>query len=273
MEDGIRTSIRKICMVRGVTRSNVYYREKTKKTFQHAAPMARVEEIRGVIEEYPEYGTRRITAVLRKRHKKAMNRKRIHKMVKEQGWQRWKRPSGNRPRVQGIQSVTPQANSRWAIDMTHIFTKRDGGCHLVAVIDCADRYLVGWRFSRSGNAGISAEALEDALIRENIMPNVQNLVIRSDNGLVFGSKRFHETLMTYHLSQEYITSYTPEQNGMIEQCFRSFKEECVWQHTFVSFDEAYNKIADWIDYYNFERPYYSALGYATLAEIRNKLVA
>ncbi|VBB40729.1 hypothetical protein TRIP_E350020 [uncultured Spirochaetota bacterium] len=37
-------------------------------------------------------------------------------------------------------------------------------------------------------------------------------------------------------------------------------------------DEAYNKIANWIDHYNFERPH-SALGYATPAEVRNKLVA
>ncbi len=35
---------------------------------------------------------------------------------------------------------------------------------------------------------------------------------------------------------------------MIERFFRSFKEECVWQHNFVTFDEAYNKIADWIDH-------------------------
>ena len=132
-------------------------------------------------------------------------------------------------------------------------TRQDGWCHLVAVIDCSDRYLVGWRFSRSGNAGISARSLEDALIRENIIPNVHGLVIRSDNGLVFGSKRFHETVTKNHLHQEYITPYTPEQNGMIERFFRSIKEECVWQHNFVTFDEAYNKIAEWIDHYNFER--------------------
>jgi len=48
--------------------------------------------------------------------------------------------------------MTPQANSRWAIDMTHVFTQKDGWCNLVALIDCHDRYLVDWRFSRSGKA-------------------------------------------------------------------------------------------------------------------------
>lgn len=111
--------------------------------------------------------------------------------------------------------------------MTHLFTKRDGWCHLVAVIDCHDRYLVDWRFSLSDKAGIPAGALEDALIRERLTPGTTDLVIRSDNGLVFGSKRFHETITKYKLEHEYITPYSPEQNGMIERFFRSLKEECV----------------------------------------------
>lgn len=96
--------------------------------------------------------------------------------------------------------------------------------------------------------------------------------IWSVGGSLDPARRFRETVTKDHLFQEYITPYTPEQNGMIERFFRSFKEEYVWQHTFVSFDEAYNRIADWIDYYNFERPH-SALGYATPAEVREKLVA
>jgi putative transposase len=219
MEDGIQASIRKICDVLGSNRLNVSYTEKPRTRRVETGEMWLVDEVRKVIEEFPEYGTRRITSILRRRHQKSFNRKKIHRIVKEHYWQRWKRSYGNRPRVQGKKSVTPQANSRWAIDMTHLFTKQDGWCCLVAVIDCCDRYLVGWRFSRSGQAGISAGALEDALIRENIIVNVHGLVIRSDNGLVFGSKRFHETVTKYRLHQEYLTPYTPEQNDMIERFF------------------------------------------------------
>jgi len=123
-----------------------------------------------------------------------------------------------------------------------------------------------------GEAGLSAGALEDALIQEKILPGNHGLAIRSDNGLVFGSKRFHETITKYKLTREYITPYTPEQNGMIERFFRSFKEECAWQKAFTDFDDAYKRIADWMDHYNTGRPH-SALGYATPAEVRQKLVA
>jgi putative transposase len=89
---------------------------------------------------------------------------------------------------------------------------------------------------------------------------------------VFESKGFYETVTKYRIHQEYIAPYTPEQNGMIERFFRGFKEECVWQHNFISFDEAYTKIADWIDHYNFERPH-SMIRYATQAGVRKKLAA
>ncbi|MDR4484448.1 MAG: integrase core domain-containing protein [Nitrospirales bacterium] len=57
-------------------------------------------------------------------------------------------------------------------------------------------------------------------------------VLRSDNGLIFQSRRFRQACRDYRLHQEFITPYTPEQNGRIERFFRSFKEECVWQHHF-----------------------------------------
>ena len=68
------------------------------------------------------------------------------------------------------------------------------------------------------------------------------------------------------LSQEFITPYTPEQNGMIERFFRSLKEECVWQHSFA---EAKRIIAEWIEWDNAGRPH-QALGYQSPAEYRRK---
>jgi len=37
---------------------------------------------------------------------------------------------------------------------------------------------------------------------------------------------------SYGFKQEFVTPYTPEQNGIIEKFFRSLKEECVWQQVF-----------------------------------------
>jgi putative transposase len=53
-------------------------------------------------------------------------------------------------------------------------------------------------------------------------------VLRSDNGLIFQSRQFRQACRDYQPTQELITPYTPEQNGIIERFFRSLKEECVW---------------------------------------------
>jgi len=63
-------------------------------------------------------------------------------------------------------------------------------------------------------------------------------IIRSDNGLIFQRRRFRNACRFYRLPQEFITPYTPEQNGVSERNQRSLKEECVWQYHFRNFAEA-----------------------------------
>jgi hypothetical protein len=87
------------------------------------------------------------------------------------------------------------------------------------------------------------------------------------DGLIFQSKRFREACRQYRLTQEYITPYTPEQNGVIERFFRSLKEECVWLRSFRSFAEASRAIREWIRFYNEERPH-QALGYQSPSQFR-----
>ncbi len=98
------------------------------------------------------------------------------------------------------------------------------------------------------------------------------LTLRSDNGLVFGAKPFVDVVRRYGLEQEYITPYTPEQNGMIERFFGSLKAECVWLHRFRDRDHAFDVISRWIDRYHDERPH-QALGYLTPSEYRERLAA
>src|SRR6185295_3328026 len=87
----------------------------------------------------------------------------------------------------------------------------------------SDRTIVGWRLSRSGIARVAAGALEDAL-RDRGIDSTTNLSLRSDNGLVFGAKAFVRVTRRYSVSQEYITPYSPEQNGMIERFFKTLKK-------------------------------------------------
>ena len=50
------------------------------------------------------------------------------------------------------------------MDLTHIHCGRDGWGHLVAVIDCHDREIVGWEFALRGRAREAERALEMACL-------------------------------------------------------------------------------------------------------------
>lgn len=62
-----------------------------------------------------------------------------------------------------------------------------------------------------------------------------------------------------------IDCYSPEQNGMVERVIRTLKDQCVHRHRFESLQHASRQIADWIGFYNNQRPH-QALGMKTPAE-------
>jgi len=126
------------------------------------------------------------------------------------------------------------------MDLTHVYCGEDGWGRLAAIIDCHDREIVGWEFSLRGRAREAEPALEKACLHRfgTLRPDGPEPTIRSDNEPIFTARRFRAACRDYRRRQEFITPYTPEQDGMIECFFRSLKEECVWQQNFAGFVEA-----------------------------------
>lgn len=228
-----------------------------------------VVRIKSLIHEHPTFGYRRIWAMLRFRQGIRVNRKAVYRVLEQKRWFVHQRTWTPRPRVHGKRSQAEQSNERWAMDMTHVPCGRDGWAHLAAVIDCHDREIIGYEFALRGRAKEAERAIEEACIARfgTLRPEGQTPLLRSDNGLIFQSRRFRAACRDYRLRQEFITPYTPEQNGMVERFFRSLKEECVWQRNFESFADARLAIARWIDWYNDSRPH-QALGYRSPREYR-----
>ncbi|MGD9850054.1 MAG: transposase [Nitrospirales bacterium] len=92
---------------------------------------------------------------------------------------------------------------------------------------------------------------------------------RQADSLIFQSRRFRRACRDYRLQQEFITPYTPEQNGLIERFFRSLKEECVWQYHFAGFEDARQAISTWMQWYNEEWPH-QALQYRSPRRYRRE---
>jgi putative transposase len=260
---GRTLSLAQLCRWLEVPRSTVYYEPRQRRP----RPVDRSLElvVQELIQQFPTFGIRRVWAYLRFRLGWPVNRKKVARLMRQRGWTVRTRRVGGRPRTQGSRSVALRPDERWATDVALVFCgAQDGWCSFVPVVDCCTRQVLGWELSLTARAKTAERALETALIaRFGIAYGApEGLTLRHDNGLVFGSKLYRGTAAEYGLRQEFITPYTPEQNGLAERFIRSFKEECVWQHAFGSIEEARRAIAGWIVWYNSQRPH-QALAYKT----------
>lgn len=248
LEDGFEVSIAKLCRWFEVPRRTVYYKPTKAVPKINPELLAPVKEM---IEENPSFGYRTVAYLLN------MNKNTVQRIFQLKGWQVRKRPVGFRPRVQALPSVAQKPNER--SDLCRIWAGKDGWCSLALVIDCHTRELLGWHLSRSGKSATAESALEQALIaRFGCLGKVDEpFLLRSDNGLVFSSRSYTKLVRSYGLKQEFITPYSPEQNGMDERVIRTLKEQCVHRNRFETIQHANRAIADWIHFYNTKRPHRS----------------
>jgi len=271
LEEGCEVRLAWLSRVLEVPRSTVYYKAK-KGEKKRIVDEDLASRIKFLIELFPEFGIRRVWAYLRFRLGILVNRKKVARIMRMKGWTIKQRKKGMRPRVQIKKSVAEEPDKRWATDVALVFCgAKDGWCSFVPVIDCCTREVLGWELESNARAKTAERALESALIGRFGWTRgaPKGLMIRSDNGLVFGSHLYRGICREYKLSQEFITPYTPEENGLAERFIRSFKEECVWLHRFESMEQASGEIEKWIEWYNTDRPHQS-LGYKTPAEARKE---
>ncbi len=257
-DDGVVVSLVKLCRWFEVPRRTVYYRTtKGKPKLQERF----VKPIKAMIEDNPSFGYRTVAHLL------ALNKNTVQRVFQLMGWQVRKRPVGFRPRIQALPSVATAPDERWATDLCRVWAGREGWTSLALVIDCHTRELLGCHLSRSGRSQTAESALEQALISRygHLGKVAKPFLLRSDNGLVFTSRSYTTVVKSYGLQQEFITPYSPEQNGMVERVIRTLKDQCVHRHRFESLQHASRVIGDWIGFYNHQRPH-QALNMRTPAE-------
>jgi len=248
-QEGQPVSVAKACQLAGLPRRTFYYQSKRRARRVNDALASRIKR---VIDTLPYAGYRTVAWLL------GENKNTVQRIFQLKGWQVRKRRSGHRPRVQSLPSAASRPNERWATDMARVWCGEEyRWCALTVVMDCYTRELLGWRLSRTGNAKAAEAALEEALIsRYGVLGRARDdLTIRSDNGLVFCSRRFTQTVYRYGIKQEFIRPHTPQQNGMVERLIRSVKEQCLWLHNFDSLEEARQALKAWFGYYNDQRPH------------------
>lgn len=259
---GRQASVSKVCDWFCLPRSSAYYQPREAKPRPIDEDLA--TRIKRLHNQEPACGVRGTWSRLRFIEGIQVNRKKVHRIMKLKGWTLPKRKAGSRPRVRISRSIADRPDQRWATDLALIHCGRDGWCVFVPVIDCCTREILGHALEPTGRAKTAERALEEALLgRFGTLRNAPpGMLLRHDNGLVFGSRQYRAVVKDYGLQQEYITPYTPQQNGLCERFIKTFKEEFCWCNRFASIEHARLKLRAWVNHYNTHRPHQS-LAYRT----------
>ena len=247
------------CRLLKVARSSLYYRP-APVSADDLAVMRRMDELHLA---WPFYGSRRMTAVLR-REGWPVNRKRIKRLMRIMALEAiYQKPNTSRKHpdhkvypylLRGL--VIDRPNQVWCADITYIPMAK-GFVYLVAVMDWFSRRVLAWRVSITLETDFCVEALRDAMNRHG-----QPEIFNTDQGVQFTSAAFLGELETLGVRISMDGKGRFLDNIFIERLWRSLKYEEVFIKAYGSVPEARIGIGEWLTFYNDERPH-QALDYRT----------
>jgi len=260
--------IRLVCRLLGVPRSSVYYSAQ--------APLADEAMLKTALldlaGEWPTYGYRRLTAMMR-RLDWPVNAKRVRRWMTELGIHgapptRTKRTTNSNhafPRypnlVKDLEITRP--DQVWVADITYIRLRR-AFVYLAILMDVFTRSIRGWHLSRGLDQGLTLAALERALVVA--VPHVHH----SDQGVQYAATAYVERLQKLHVNLSMAAIGEPRENGYAERLMRTIKEEEVDLSEYQDFADALRQITRFLDdVYNVKR-IHSSLGYLTPREFEEQ---
>jgi transposase InsO family protein len=251
-----------ICNVLGLPRSSFYHPPKPD---GNAGLRLRLHDLAA---QYPTYGYRRLTALLR-REGWGVNHKRVQRLMGEMGLTRrvqrrrrrttdsqhafWRYPN----LVAGLDVTYP--DQVWVADITYI-ALRDEFVYLAVIMDVYTRAIRGWHLSRSLDRELTLTALRRALAER--VP----LIHHSDQGVQYACWDYTELLLNRGVRISMAAVGKPEENGYAERLMRTIKEEEVDLSDYRDFHDARAHIGRFLDDVYTHKRIHSALGYLTPAE-------
>ena len=256
-----KISLKEQATLLSLSRSGLYY--------QQMGPSPKEIAIKHRIDEiftcWPFYGSRRITAVLRK--EMTISRKTVQKYMREMGLEAiGPRPNLSKPHPQHkiypylLRNITADyPNHIWGIDITYIRLQA-GWMYLVAVIDWHSRFVISWVLDQSLAVDFVLEAVDQAIIVSQ--PKIWN----SDQGSQFTNKQYIDRLETHDIQISMDGRGRALDNAFTERLWRSVKYEEVYLNDYRTPRDARTGLTNYFEFYNYHRPHQS-LQYKTPAEV------
>jgi putative transposase len=227
-----------------------------------------VEQIRRAQRHHRgRYGRRRMTPEVGEALGRAVNEKRIGRLMREFGLQSHKRRRFRvvttdskhdhpvAPNVLARDFAASAPNQKWLADLTYVPTD-EGWLYLALILDLFARKLIGWAMADTMLQQLTEEALQVALGWRD--PD-RGLMHHSDRGSQYAAKDYRKVLKARGITVSMSRKGDCWDNAPMEAFNGTLKVECVHGEHFRTREEARQAILEFIGYYNTERRH-SSLG-------------
>ena len=259
-----------ICQAVELSRSS-YYRKRVERDGAHRIETA----IARVAGEHPGYGSRRISAQLRRPpYNLVVNRKRAQRVMRQRGLliksRRTKVSTSDRrhglPRFPNLVTGLPvtRPNQVWVADIAYIPLESDYA-HLSLLMDVYTRNIRGWELSSALGQELTLASLTKAL-QHHPAPKIHH----SDQGVQYAGSRYIDYLQQHDVQISMSAAGKPSENGYAERVIRTIKEEEVYLNEYRTLEEARSEIGHFIDVYYSHQRIHSALDNIPPAEFEAK---
>jgi putative transposase len=264
LKDTLSMSERLACKAVGLARST-YRRLPLAAT--PADPDAQLRAwLRCYATKHPCHGFRRAWAALRHDERREVNKKKVHRLWREEGLQVRVHSPRKRAGVSSVPVVEADAPKVvWALDFQFDSTIDGKAIKIASMVDEHTRESLLHLVERS----ITAERLVAELERMFAAVGGPPKVLRMDNGPELVSQALQQ-FCDGKVGLSYIPPGTPWNNGYIESFNNRLRKECLNRNHWATLLEARVVIGDFKDEHN-HRHRHSALSYLTPARVRCQL--
>jgi putative transposase len=234
------------------------------------------DEIQKIALEWPAYGSRRITAEL-KRRGQTVNRKRVQRLMRQDNLLCLRKRKfvvttdsdhGLRVYPNLVRQMTLTGiDQLWRADITYVRLEVEF-VYLAVILDAYSRRVIGWELDGTLEDSLTLAALRMALSRRTVTPE---LVHHSDRGVQYASGDYTQLLKDHHIQISMSRKANPWDNAACESFMKTLKSEEVYRTEYRDQADARLRIGQFLERVYNERRLHSALDYRSPVEFEREL--